>query len=485
MTQELKVYNTLHRQIERFEPIQPPFVGMYVCGPTVYSEVHVGNVRTFISFDLIYRYLTHIGYKVRYVRNITDVGHLLDDDEEDKIAKKARLENVEPMEVVQKYTVDFHHVMHQFNALPPSIEPTATAHLIEQIELVEGILEKGLAYVSNGSVYFDVAKYNESQHYGELSGRNVEELIANTRELDGQDDKRHPADFAIWKKAESQHIMKWNAPWSVGFPGWHLECSAMSTKYLGRRFDIHGGGMDLKFPHHECEIAQNQAGYGEKPVKYWLHTNMLTFNGRKMAKSEGTGITPRQLITGDHPLLSQAYSPMTIRFFMLQAHYRSTLDFNNEALQAAEKGLKRLMQAYRNLTELQAGETSTFKVDDWKDELYGAMNDDFNSPIAVAVLFEGVRWINLIKDGSGSLTEEDLKQFKHAFVTFITNVLGLMEEENQDDDRLDGLMQFILHLRNEAKVRKDYSTSDEIRDKLNDLGFEIKDGKEGTTYSLK
>jgi cysteinyl-tRNA synthetase len=320
MRTKLKLYNSKNRAIEVFEPLNPPFVGLYVCGPTVYSEVHIGNVRTFNSFDLIYRYLLHLGYKVRYVRNITDVGHLIDDTSEDRISKKARLENIEPMEVVQRYTVDFHQTMAQFNSLPPSIEPTATGHLIEQIELVQTIIDKGLAYESNGSVYFDVAAYNKLHNYGELSGRNVDELLSNTRELDGQDDKKHPADFALWKNAEAQHIMKWNSPWGLGFPGWHLECSVMSTKYLGKQFDIHGGGMDLKFPHHECEIAQNKAGYEIEPVKYWLHTNMLTFNGKKMAKSEGTGVTPTEMLTGNHPLLSQAYSAMTIRFFMLQKY---------------------------------------------------------------------------------------------------------------------------------------------------------------------
>jgi len=484
MPSELKVYNTLSRSIEKFEPFNPPFVGMYVCGPTVYNEVHIGNVRTFTSFDIIYRYLLYLGYEVRYVRNITDVGHLLDEGE-DRISKEARLNNIEPMEVVQKYTVNFHQTMHLFNALPPSIEPTATGHLIEQMELVQQIVENGFAYESNGSVYFDVEKYNATENYGELSGRNVDELLANTRQLDGQSDKRHPADFAIWKKAEPQHIMKWKSPWSEGFPGWHLECSVMSTKYLGSSFDIHGGGMDLKFPHHECEIAQNQAGYGTKPVKYWLHTNMLTFNGGKMSKSEGTGVTPTEMITGDHPLLTQAYSPMAIRFFMLQAHYRSTLDFNNEALQAAEKGLKRLIKAAADVTDIQASDDSTLEVDSWIDDLHAAMNDDFNTPIAIAQLFEGVRWINLMNDGQEKMNGADLQKFRNAFLRFITEVLGLKLEREEGDDKIDGLMQFVLQLRDEAKGRKDYHTSDEIRDKLAELGFEIKDGKEGTSYSIK
>ena len=486
MQSALHVYNTINRKLEKFEPLNPPFVGLYVCGPTVYSEVHIGNVRTFTSFDLIYRYFLHLGYRVRYVRNITDVGHLLDDTSEDKISKKARLENIEPMEVVQRYTVDFHQTMEKFNNLPPSIEPTATGHLIEQIELTQSILDKGLAYESNGSVYFDVTAYSKNENYGELSGRNVEELLSNTRNLDGQEDKRHPADFALWKKAEPQHIMKWESPWSVGFPGWHLECSVMSTKYLGKTFDIHGGGMDLKFPHHECEIAQNKAGYEQEPVKYWLHTNMLTFNGRKMAKSEGTGITPRELMTGEHELLSQAYTPMTIRFFMLQAHYRSTLDFSNDALQAAEKGLKRLMNAMKDLDNLPLSETSSVSVEELKKNLYAAMNDDFNSPIAIAHLFEAVKWINLIKDGKEFIDATDHQTMQELLHAFVYDILGLMNEGSDDSSEyIDGLMQFVLQLRQDAKTEKNYALSDAIRDKLSALGFEIKDGKDGATYSLK
>ena len=484
MQTKLKLYNSKTRALEEFIPLNPPFVGLYVCGPTVYSEVHIGNVRTFNSFDLIYRYLLHLGYKVRYVRNITDVGHLLDDTAEDKISKKARLENIEPMEVVQRYTVDFHQTMTKFNALPPSIEPTATGHLIEQIELVQTIIDKGLAYESNGSVYFDVAAYNKQNNYGELSGRNVDDLLSNTRELDGQSDKRHPADFALWKNAEPQHIMKWNSPWGMGFPGWHLECSVMSTKYLGKRFDIHGGGMDLKFPHHECEIAQNKAGYGEEPVKYWLHTNMLTFNGKKMAKSEGTGVTPREMLTGDHPLLTQAYSAMTIRFFMLQAHYRSTLDFSNEALQAAEKGLKRLMTAVNALEHLPTADASTIDVGEMKEKLYAAMNDDFNSPVAIAHLFEAVKWINLITDGKESISVTDKESFTTLIQQFVTDVLGLKDESNNDGtEKIDGLVQFALELRQQAKADKNYAMSDSIRDRLKAIGFEIKDGKDGTTYT--
>lgn len=484
MQSKLKIYNSKSRELENFEPLNAPFVGLYVCGPTVYSEVHIGNVRTFTSFDLIYRYLLHLGYKVRYVRNITDVGHLLDDTAEDKISKKARLENIEPMEVVQRYTVDFHQTMEKFNALPPSIEPTATGHLIEQINLIETILDKGLAYVSNGSVYFDVAAYNKQYNYGELSGRNVEDMLGNTRDLDGQDDKKHSADFALWKQAEPQHIMKWNSPWGMGFPGWHLECSVMSTKYLGAQFDIHGGGLDLKFPHHECEIAQNKAGYEVDPVKYWMHTNMLTFNGKKMAKSEGTGVTPKEMLQGSHPLLTQAYSPMTIRFFMLQAHYRSTLDFSNDALQAAEKGLKKLMTGIANLKVLPVSETSSVSVDEMESKLYQAMNDDFNSPIAVAHLFEVVKWVNLIKESKEKITEADRDALYEVVSSFVYDVFGLIDESIDDgSEKIDGLMEFVLDLRNQAKQEKNYSLSDEIRDRLKALGFEIKDGKEGTTYT--
>lgn len=484
---KLKVYNTLKREVEEFQPIDPPFVGLYVCGPTVYSEVHIGNVRTFVSFDLIYRYLLHQGYKVRYVRNITDVGHLLDDSDEDKISKKARLENIEPMEVVQRYTLDFHKVMDAFNALPPSIEPTATGHLIEQIELIESIIETGFAYEANGSVYFDVEAYNRDNDYGKLSGRNTDDLISNTRDLDGQSDKRSPLDFALWKKAEPEHIMKWNSPWGLGFPGWHLECSVMSTKYLGPTFDIHGGGMDLKFPHHECEIAQAKAGYGKDPVKYWLHTNMLTFEGGKMSKSEGTGITPRELMTGEHPLLTQAYDPMTIRFFMLQAHYRSTLDFSNEALQAAEKGNKRLMQAMADLNDLPTSDSSSVDVADLRSRIVQAMDDDFNSPIAIAHMFEMVKWVNLIKDGKETITAADLKELQEFSSMFVHDVLGLKDERSAsvDNNKVDGLMQMVLEIRNEAKTNRDFSTADSIRDKLAQLGFEIKDGKDGTTYTIK
>lgn len=487
MQTELKVYNSLSRNLEKFEPISSPFVGMYVCGPTVYSEVHIGNVRTFVSFDMIYRYLLHLGYKVRYVRNITDVGHLLDDEnEEDKISKRARLENIEPMEVVQKYTVDFHNTMAHFNTLPPSVEPTATGHLIEQMELVQGIIDKGLAYESNGSVYFDVNKYSETHNYGMLSGRKTEDLLENTRDLDGQDDKRSPLDFALWKKADPSHIMKWNSSWGEGFPGWHLECSVMSTKYLGSQFDIHGGGMDLKFPHHECEIAQNTAGYHENPVKYWLHTNMLTFNGRKMAKSEGTGITPKELMTGDHDLLDQAYAPMAIRFFMLQAHYRSTLDFSNDALKGAEKGYQRLMAALNQLNKLPVSDSSDHNVQELEDKLYAAMNDDFNTAVCISHLFEAVKMINTVQAGKSKIDQSNLEHLKKLMAAFVFDILGLKESQGNDNtERIDGLMEFIIDLRKDAKARKDFGTADQIRDRLKELGIEIQDSREGTSYRLE
>ena len=484
MNSDLKVYNTLDGETVPFEPINPPFVGMYVCGPTVYSEVHIGNVRTFTSFDIIYRYLLHLGYKVRYVRNITDVGHLLDN-EEDKVAKRARLEQIEPMEVVQKYTVHFRKTMEVFNNLPPSIEPTATGHIMEQIEFIQSIFDAGFAYESNGSVYFDVLAYNDKQNYGKLSGRKVEDLLSNTRDLDGQSDKKNALDFALWKNAEPQHIMKWKSPWGIGFPGWHLECSVMSTKYLGKRFDIHGGGMDLKFPHHECEIAQAKAGLDEEPVKYWLHTNMLTFNGKKMAKSEGTGVTPDEMLSGDHPLLSQGYSPMAIRFFMLQAHYRSTLDFSNEALLASEKGLHRLLEATKRIKNLEVSQEDMFEVDDLKAKVYEAMNDDFNTPKVIAHLFDGVKWINSLNDKKATITEKSKRTLEHLYLDFVPNVLGIEPEEDGSSlERIDGLMKLALELRQQAKEAKDYSTADLIRDQLADLGFQVKDGKDGATYTI-
>ena len=488
-TQTLKIYNSLSGEKETFTPIHEGNVGMYVCGPTVYSNVHLGNVRTFMSFDIIFRYLLHLGYKTRYVRNITDVGHIVDDvdDGEDKIAKKARLEQLEPMEVVQKYTVDFHEILNSFNFLPPSIEPTATGHIIEQIEIVKKIIDNGFAYEVNGSVYFDVVKYNKTNNYGILSGRNIEDMLANTRDLDGQGDKKNAQDFALWKKAEPQHIMRWPSPWSEGFPGWHLECTAMSTKYLGNNFDIHGGGMDLKFPHHECEIAQNEACTGHTPVNYWMHANMLTLNGKKMAKSTGNNILPREILTGENDILSKAFSPSVARFFMLQAHYRSNLDFTNDAILAAEKGFYRLMEAVDGMKEIVANTKSTLDISSWKQSCYDAMNDDFNSPILIAQLFEGVRFINLLKEGSASLTAEDLKIFKKEMYSFIFDVLGLKDEKaiGNNNEKLEGVVHMLIGMRNEARVNKDFALSDQIRDQLIALGIQLKDGKEGTTFSVQ
>ena len=488
-TQTLKIYNSLSGEKEVFVPIHEGNVGMYVCGPTVYSNVHLGNVRTFMSFDLIYRYFLHQNYKVRYIRNITDVGHIVDDvDEgEDKIAKKARIEQLEPMEIVQRYTVDFHDVLSEFNLLPPSIEPTATGHIIEQIEITKKIIENGFAYEANGSVYFDVVKYNENHNYGILSGRNLEDMLTNTRDLDGQVDKRNPQDFALWKKAEPQHIMRWPSPWSEGFPGWHLECTAMSTKYLGNHFDIHGGGMDLKFPHHECEIAQNEACTGRTPVNFWMHANMLTLNGKKMAKSTGNNILPGEIYTGGSPFLSKAYLPSVARFFMLQAHYRSNLDFTNDAILAAEKGFHRLMEAVEGLNEIAPKTSSSFDISSWKQSCYDAMNDDFNSPILIAQLFEGVRFINLLKDNSATLSVEDLKIFSTSMRAFVFDVLGLKDEKaiGNNNEKLEGVVHMLIGMRNEARANKDFAMSDQIRDQLIALGIQLKDGKEGTSFSIQ
>ena len=487
MPNDLHISNSLTRKKERFEPINAPYVGMYVCGPTVYSDVHLGNVRTFLTFDVVFRYLKFLDYKVRYVRNITDVGHLVGDvDEgEDKIAKKARLENIEPMEVVQKYTVGFHDVMRIFNIESPSIEPTATGHIIEQIEMIEKIIANGYGYEVNGSVYFDVPKYNEDHPYGELSGRKVDELMSNSRDLEGQQDKKSPLDFALWKKAEKGHLMRWNSPWGIGFPGWHLECSAMSTKYLGQKFDIHGGGMDLKFPHHECEIAQNVgANKEERPVRYWIHGNMLTVNGRKMSKSEGNGFTPEEPITGDHKLLDKGYSPMTVRFFMLMGHYSSTLDFSNEALQAAEKGLKKLMTAIGTLNGLAPAGGSEYDVAGLRERCAQAMNDDFNTPILISELFDMVKAINSANDGKLQLNAADLDALKTVVNDYVFEVLGLrMENPGGDNGLADGLMGLIIDLRKTARDNKDWGTSDQIRDGLKAVNVTLKDAKEGTTWS--
>jgi len=486
-TNQLKLYNSLSKTKELFVPIVEGNVGMYVCGPTVYSNVHLGNVRTFMSFDLIFRYLKHLGYKVRYVRNITDAGHLENDADagEDRIAKKARLEQIEPMEVVQRYTVDFHEILQKINNLPPSIEPTATGHIVEQIEIIKDILNKGLAYEVNGSVYFDVLKYNETEHYGILSGRNIEDSIHNTRELDGQSDKKNPQDFALWKKAEPQHIMRWPSPWSDGFPGWHLECTAMSTKYLGETFDIHGGGMDLKFPHHECEIAQSQVKNKVKPVNYWLHANMLILNGMKMAKSTGNYILPDEIFTGDNKILPKAFSPSATRFFMLQAHYRSILDFTSAGIEASEKGYLKLMEAVSSLNKIETSKTSSINVSIWKKKCYDALNDDFNSPILIANLFEAVKYVNLLIEKKETLTAEDLENFKTTINAFVFDVLGLKNDMQEDSsDKLSGVVELLISMRKEARDNKDWALSDKIRDELSVLGIQLKDGKEGTTFSV-
>lgn len=484
MDNTLLIYNTLTRTKEKFEPISPPFVGMYVCGPTVYSDVHLGNCRTFISFDLIYRYLLHLEYKVRYVRNITDAGHLEGDRDEgdDKFAKKARLEKLEPMEIVQKYTIGFHDVMRLFNALPPNIEPTATGHISEQIEMIGQIIENGYAYQANGTVYFDVEKYSKNHNYTILTNRQLEDLLANTRELGGQDDKKGRLDFALWIKAKPEHIMRWPSPWGAGFPGWHIECSAMSSKYLGATFDIHGGGMDLAATHHTNEIAQSQACNHSQPVKFWVHTNMLTVNGARMSKSAGNGFLPHELFTGKHALLKRGFSPMTVRFFMLQAHYRSTLDFSNDALEASDKGFKRLMNAYGLLKKLKPADTSDFDIASLKQRCYEALDDDFNSPVAIAELFEAVRIINSVYDGKARISGADLAELKKTMHDFIFDILGLKEETAQTDD-ISQLMQFIIGLRQQAKTNKDYVTSDKIRNGLQELGIQLKDSKEETTWS--
>ena len=486
--QPLFLYNTLTRKKEEFKPINPPLVGLYVCGPTVYSDVHLGNCRTFISFDMIYRYLVHIGYKVRYVRNITDAGHLEGDRDEgdDKFAKKAKLEQLEPMEIVQKYTVGFHDVMRVFNNIPPSIEPTATGHICEQIEMIKQIMDKGFAYETDGTIYFDVEKYNKDFSYGQLTNRKLEELLEGTRELSGQDEKRGRLDFALWIKAKPETLMRWPAPWGWGFPGWHIECSAMSSKYLGDVFDIHGGGMDLQATHHTNEIAQSQACNHKAPVNYWMHTNMLTVNGVRMSKSAGNGFLPGELFTGDHPLLERGYNPMAVRFFMMQTHYHSTLDFSNEALQASEKGFERLMDSYNTLQNLKAGSTSSEDIKALQAKCYDAMNDDFNTPILVAHLFDAARIVNSANDNKLSLTQNDIDLLKSIYQNFIFDVMGLQtEEENSKANAiLAKVMSMVLDIRNKAKVDKNFSLSDEIRNKLTDAGVQIKDGKEGASWKI-
>ena len=484
---KLNVYNTLSRKKEVFEPLHAPNVGLYVCGPTVYGDGHLGHARPAITFDILFRYLTHLGYKVRYVRNITDVGHLEHDadDGEDKIAKKARLDQLEPMEVVQHYLLRYHKAMEKLNVLPPSIEPHASGHIIEQIEFVKKILEAGYAYESEGSVYFDVEKYNKDFNYGKLSGRNIDELLETTRELDGQSEKRRSADFALWKKAAPEHIMHWPSPWSEGFPGWHLECSAMGTKYLGDTFDIHGGGMDLMFPHHEAEIAQSCAALGHESVKYWMHNNMITINGQKMGKSLGNFITLDQFFEGNHPLLTQPFAPMTIRFFILQAHYRSTVDFSSEALVASEKGLARLMEAYERLQKLQAGKETTVEVAGLRERCEEAMCDDLNTPIVISHLFEAAKAINTVSDGKGTISEADLAELKDVFKLFIEDILGLQTESGSgSNEAYKKAIDLLLEMRLEAKRNKDWATSDKIRNELTALGFNIKDTKDGFEWSL-
>jgi cysteinyl-tRNA synthetase len=495
MQNKLSVYNSLTKKKELFEPINPPFVGMYVCGPTVYSDVHLGNLRTFLSFDIIYRYLMHLGYKVRYVRNITDVGHLENDADEgeDKISKRAKLENLEPMEIVQKYANDFHKVSARFNLLDPDIEPSATGHIQEQIKMIENLINKGLAYEVNGSVYFDVNKYNKSEKYGILSGRVVEELMAGSRELDGQDEKRNSIDFALWKNASPSHIMRWDSPWGSGFPGWHLECSVMSSKYLGETFDIHGGGMDLKFPHHECEIAQSVGAHGKQPVKYWLHTNMLTVNGQKMSKSLGNSFLPEELFTGSHPLLNEAFSPMTVRFFMLQSHYSSTLDFSNDALKAAAKGYKKIINglvlaremSYVHDDQVEISQQAVSQIDSIIENCYRALNDDFNTAKAIAQIFNLLKKINSISTKNlmpAEIGEEAFNKMINTYASLVEDVLGLKEEKPED---IDGIISILLGIYRQAKEVKDYAKVDEIRASLKKFGIVLKDMKDSIGWAYE
>ena len=486
--QALFLYNTLTRKKEEFKPLKPPFVGLYVCGPTVYSDVHLGNCRTFISFDLIYRYLLHLGYKVRYVRNITDAGHLEGDRDEgdDKFAKKAKLEQLEPMEIVQKYTVGFRNIMQAFNTLPPSIEPTATGHICEQVEMIKQIIQNGLAYEKNGTVYFDVEKYSKEFNYGQLTNRKLEELLEGTRELSGQDEKKGRLDFALWIKAKPETLMQWPSPWGWGFPGWHIECSAMSRKYLGDTFDIHGGGMDLQATHHTNEIAQSQACYHKTPVNYWLHTNMLTVNGARMSKSAGNGFLPEELFTGNHPLLEKGYQPMAVKFFMLQTHYRSTLDFSNEALQASEKGYERLMESYKTLQGLKPSTSSDEDIKNLQSKCYEAMNDDFNTSVLIAQLFDAVKIINSCNDGKTKITQPDIDILKKIYNDFVFDVLGLKPEaeEGKANSALQKAMALLLSIRHNAKTGRDFKLSDEIRDKLIEAGIQIKDTKEGSLWKI-
>jgi cysteinyl-tRNA synthetase len=488
MAEPFVIYNTLPRRKEIFTPLHPPHVGMYVCGPTVYGDAHLGHARPAICFDILFRWLKHLGYRVRYVRNITDVGHLEHDadDGEDKVSRKARLESMEPMEVVQFYMNRYHSNMRQLNVLEPGIEPLASGHIIEQQQMVERIMENGFAYEKNGSVYFDLKKYNEKFSYGSLSGRVLEDLLTFTRELEGQAEKKNPYDFALWKKAGPEHIMRWPSRWGEGFPGWHLECSVMSHRYLGEEFDIHGGGMDLLFPHHECEIAQSVAAHGKPSVKYWMHNNMVTLNGQKMGKSLGNAISLNEFFSGDHPLLEKAYSPMTIRFFMLQAHYRSTLDFSNPALQAAEKGLERLLEGVETLQKLSPGKSSDMDVPSFARTCMDAMNDDLQTPLLISGLFEGIRFINSVKAGQESVSDADLELLKETFHLYVYDILGLRKEERSLSAGLtDELIKLLLELRNKAREKKDFSTSDNIRNALGKMGIELKDGKSGTEWTRR
>ena len=491
MEHQLFIYNTLTRSKELFKPLQEPNVGMYVCGPTVYGDPHLGHARPSITFDVLFRYLQHLGYKVRYVRNITDVGHLEHDADEgeDKIAKKARLEQLEPMEIAQYYTNRYHDAMHALNVLPPSIEPHATGHIIEQEQLVQEILDNGYAYVSNGSVYFDVEKYNKDHKYGKLSGRNLEDVINNSRTLEGVDEKRNQADFALWKKAQPEHIMRWPSVWSDGFPGWHCECTAMGRKYLGNHFDIHGGGMDLIFPHHECEIAQSVASQGDDMVHYWMHNNMITINGQKMGKSLGNFITLEEFFTGSHEMLEQAYTPMTIRFFILQAHYRGTVDFSNEALKAAEKAYERMMDGWHRLNELKASDASSINVDDYASRCAEAMNDDLNTAQVIATLFDACKVINQVNDGNATLSQADIDTLKTTFQTYLFDVLGVRDDSTGGDnvnlEPYKKAVDLLLEMRKTAKANKDWATSDLIRDRLNEAGFDVKDTKDGFEWKVR
>jgi len=486
---DLKLHNSLTGKKEKFLPIDKNNVGMYVCGPTVYNNAHLGNCRTFISFDLIYRYLIHLGYNVRYVRNLTDVGHLENDDDngEDKVSKKARLENIEPMEVVQKYTLDFHNTLKKLNTIPPSIEPSATGHIIEQIESIKQILESGFAYEKNGSVYFDILKFNKSKTYGKLSGRKIEEMLNQSRSLDGSSDKKNPQDFALWKKAEKNHIMFWDSPWGKGFPGWHLECTSMSKKYLGKYFDIHGGGIDLKFPHHDCEIAQSEAIDGNNPAKFWMHTNMLTLNGKKMSKSIENFILPNEVFNGNNEILSKSFSPNVVKFFIYQAHYRSVLDLSNDALLASEKGFKKLMSGFALISKLEHNnKASDFNVDLWISKCYSKMNDDFNTPMLIAELFDSIKFINNVNINAKNLNTNDKEKLITTFNNLLFNVLGFNEEveDSKKSNSSDELISLLIKIRNQARSNKDFKLSDQIRDDLLKIGVQLNDEQNSSSYKL-